>query len=90
VAAYIREHKPGNIGLNFSEEWAFGDGLTVGLMRELEKALDPADRKRIVSAERLCIRWLETRSPMELSVYRHLNGIAHDIIPEFFSNRVTI
>jgi len=90
VAAYIREHKPGKIGLNFSEDWAFGDGLSAGLMRELEKALDPADRKRIVSAERLCIGWLETRSPMELSVYRHLNGIAHDIIAEFFSNRVIV
>jgi len=90
VAAYIREHKPKKIGLNFSEHWAFGDGLTVGLMRELEKALDPADRAKIVSAERLCIGWLETRSPMELSVYRHLNGIAHDLIGEFFSNRIIV
>ncbi|MBN1938122.1 MAG: aminopeptidase P family protein [Candidatus Aminicenantes bacterium] len=90
VAAYIREHKPRAIGLNFSEHWAFGDGLSVGLMRELEKALDPADRKKIVSAENLCIGWLETRSPAELSLYRHLNGIAHDIIVEFFSNRVIV
>lgn len=90
VAAYIREHKPNKIGLNISEHWAFGDGLSVGLFRELEKALDPADRKKIVSAENLCIGWLETRSPMELSVYRHLNGIAHDVIAEFFSNRVIV
>jgi Xaa-Pro aminopeptidase len=90
VAAYIREHKPKKIGLDFSEHWAFGDGLSAGLMRELEKALDPADRKKIVSAENLCIGWLETRSPMELSVYRHLNGIAHDIIAEFFSNRIIV
>jgi Xaa-Pro aminopeptidase len=90
VAAYIREHKPEKIGLNFSEHWAFGDGLTVGLMRELEKALDPADREKIVSAEKLCIRWLETRSPVEIRLYRYLNGIAHDIIAEFYSNRVII
>ena len=45
---------------------------------------------RIVSAENLCIGWLETRSPAELSLYRHLNGIAHDIIAEFFSNRVIV
>ena len=88
VAAYIREHKPGKIGLNFSEHWAFGDGLTVGLMRELEKALDPADRAKIVSAEALCVGWLETRLPAEISVYRHLNGIAHQLVREFFSNRV--
>ena len=90
VAAYIREHKPKRIGLNISEHWAFGDGLSAGLLRELEKALDPADRKKIVSAENLCIGWLETRSPEELSVYRHINGIAHDIIAEFFSNRVIV
>ncbi len=90
VAAYIREHKPKKIGLDFSEHWAFGDGLSAGLMRELERALDPADRKRIVSAENLCIGWLETRSPMELSVYRHLYGIAHDVVAEFFSNRVIV
>ncbi len=41
-----------------------------------------------MSAERLCIGWLETRSPQEMSVYRHLCGIAHDIIREFYSNRV--
>lgn len=90
VAAYIREHKPKKIGLNFSEHWAFGDGLSFGLMKELERALDPADRQRIVSAENLCIGWLETRSPAELSIYRHINGIAHDIIAEFFSNRVIV
>ncbi len=90
VAAYIREHKPKKIGLNFSEHWAFGDGLSVGLMRELEKALDAADREKIVSAENLCIGWLETRSPEEISVYRHINGIAHDIVAEFFSNRVIV
>lgn len=88
VAAYIREHKPKKIGLNISEHWAFGDGLTAGLMRELEKALDPADRARIVSAEALCVGWLETRLPVEISAYRHINGIAHDLVSEFFSSRV--
>jgi len=34
------------------------------------------------------IGWLETRSPQELSVYRHIAGIAHDIIAEFYSNKV--
>jgi Xaa-Pro aminopeptidase len=90
VAAYIKEHDPRRIGLNFSEHWQFGDGLTVGLMRELEKVLDPVYRERIVSAEMLCVGWLETRSPMEISVYRHIQGIAHDIIAEFYSNRVII
>jgi len=90
VAEYIRKHDPKKIGLNFSEHWRFGDGLTVGLMREFEKAIDPKYRSRIVSAEYLCVGWLETRSPMELDVYRHINGIAHDIIADFFSNKVIV
>ena len=32
--------------------------------------------------------WLETRSPQELSVYRQVAGIGHNLIAEFFSNRV--
>jgi Xaa-Pro aminopeptidase len=36
------------------------------------------------------MRWYETRSPRELSIYRHLAGIGHDLIREFFSNQVIV
>jgi methionine aminopeptidase len=88
LAEVIRALNPKKIGINTSEHWAFGDGLTASLKTNLEKALGPELSSRLVSAENLCIGWLETRSPQELSVYRHICGIAHDIIGEFFSNRV--
>ncbi len=88
LAEVIKSRNPQKIGINVSKDWAFGDGLTASLKEELEKALGPDYLSRFVSAERLCIGWLETRSPQELSVYRHICGIAHDIIGEFFSNRV--
>jgi len=88
LAEFIKSRNPQKIGIDVSEHWYFGDGLTAALKGKLEKALGPEYTKRLVSAERLCIGWLETRSPQEMSVYRHLCGIAHDIIREFYSNKV--
>ena len=88
LAEFIKSRNPQKIGINVSEHFYFGDGLTAALKAKLEKALGPEYTKRFVSAERLCIGWLETRSPQEMSVYRHLCGIAHDIIREFYSNKV--
>ncbi len=88
LAEFIKKSNPKKIGINVSADWAFGDGLSAGLKEKLEKALGPEFSSRFVSAERLCVGWLETRSPQELSVYRHICGIAHDIIAEFFSNKV--
>ncbi|MEW5900435.1 MAG: M24 family metallopeptidase, partial [Acidobacteriota bacterium] len=88
LAEVIRTRNPKTIGINVSENWAFGDGLTVSLKQKLEKALGPDLASRFVSAENLCVGWLETRSPQEMGVYRHICGIAHDIIAEFFSNRL--
>jgi Xaa-Pro aminopeptidase len=90
LADYIKEHKPQKIGINESETWAFGDGLSASFKGLLVKALGPEYSKRLVSAENLCVGWLETRSPRELSIHRHICGIAHDIIAEFFSNRVIV
>ena len=88
LAEVIKKLNPRKIGINVSSTWAFGDGLTASLKEKLEKGLGPEYSSRLVSAENLCIGWLETRSPQELSVYRHICGIAHDIIAEFYSNRV--
>jgi len=90
LAEYIRENSPEKIGINESETWAFGDGLSASFKSTLIDAMGPDLSSRLVSAENLCVGWLETRSPRELSLYRHICGVAHDIIAEFFSNRVII
>jgi len=90
LAEYIRKSNPKKIGINESETWAFGDGLSASFKASLVKALGPEYFSRLVSAENLCVGWLETRSPRELSLYRHICGIAHDIIAEFFSNQVIV
>ncbi|MBU1337742.1 MAG: M24 family metallopeptidase [Acidobacteria bacterium] len=88
LAEVIKKLNPQKIGINVSPVWRFGDGLTVSLKDKLEKALGSELSSRFVSADNLCVGWLETRSPQELSLYRHICGIAHDLIKEFFSNRV--
>jgi Xaa-Pro aminopeptidase len=90
LAAFIKKCDPKKIGINISELWSFGDGLSVGLKNKLERTLGSKYLNRLVSADKLCVAWLETRSPQELSVYRHICGISHDIIQEFFSNRVIV
>ena len=89
LSSYIKKHDVKKIGINQSENWvAFGNGLTAGLKEKLVRSLDKKYVDRLVSAEHLCVGWLETRSPDQLSVYRHIAGISHDIIAEFFSNKV--
>jgi Xaa-Pro aminopeptidase len=96
VADYIRGKNPKNIGLNTAFHWEYFDdfshglGLSAFFKTKLEQALGPELSQKIVSAEKVCIDWLETRSPRELSLYRHLVGIGHDLIKEFFSNKVII
>ena len=90
IVDYIKKHNPKKIGLNYSKSWNYGDGLTVGLWKEFLNTLPESYHDRIVSAEYLCVGWLETRSPQELSNYRIVCGVAHDIIAEAFSNRVIV
>ena len=90
LAEYIKKSDPKKIGINESETWAFGDGLSASFKAKLLEALGPGLSARLVSAENLCVGWLETRSPLELSLYRHICGVAHDIIAEFFSNQVIV
>jgi hypothetical protein len=90
LAKAIKARNPKKIGIDISNYWAFGDGLTAVLKARLEKALGPEYASRLVSAEGLCLGWLETRSPQEISIYRTICGIGHDIIAEFFSNKVIV
>jgi hypothetical protein len=94
VADYIKKADPKRIGIDYAEHWDYFDDFSHGLglpaffKVKLEQALDAKYRARLVSAENVCIGWYETRSPAELALYRHLAGIGHDLIREFFSNSV--
>lgn len=88
LAEVIAERNPRKIGIDVSRDWAFGDGLTKGLYDQLAQALPPALESRLVSAETLALRWLETRSDLELEVYPQIVALARGVLAEAFSNRV--
>jgi len=79
---------PNQIALNTSNEYGHADGLHVTEFNELKKVLAPTQIKKIVSAEKLGVAWLETRTEKEMALYPTLLAITHQIIKEGFSNQV--
>jgi Metallopeptidase family M24 len=88
LAAIVAERAPKRIGINTSRRWPFGDGLTASLRDALMEALGPALAAKTTSADTLCVRWLETRTPLELDLYAHIVAIARGVAAEAFSERV--
>lgn len=84
----IAERDPEKIGINVSRHWPVADGLTRGLHQRLLEVLPEGFESRLMSAENLVIRWTETRTEPELSVYPQVVGLARMVIGEAFSNRV--
>jgi hypothetical protein len=76
------------IGINVSAQWPVADGLTKGLHEKLLAALPDDYASRLVPAEQLVVRWLETRTEPERAVYPHVVALARGVIGEAFSSRV--
>jgi len=88
LARLVRERDPKCIGINISENFAFGDGLTHTEYLLLRKALGDEYMGRVRGAERLAVGWLEKRIKPEIDAYPGILEIAHTIIREAFSNNV--
>ncbi len=84
----IEERDPRAIALNRSKTFALADGLTDSELDSFLEALPAKYEERIVSAERLAIGWLETRTPEEMQVYPTVVKIARAVIAEGISERV--
>jgi Xaa-Pro aminopeptidase len=88
LADLIRQRDPRRIALNTSAHFGHADGIDHTDYNELLAALPPALRGRVVSAEPLAVRWLETRTEREMQIYPQLVHATHKIIGEGFSERV--
>ncbi|MFW2477803.1 MAG: M24 family metallopeptidase [Sediminibacterium sp.] len=84
----IQQRNPAKIALNYSGDFGHADGLTFTEHKELLAKLPAAKAKKLVSAEKLAVRWLETRTAREMQLYPQLIQITHDIIQEGFSGKV--
>ncbi len=86
----IHEFAPKKIGLDISRTIAFADGLSHTLYEEIYKSLHEEDRCKIVSAEPICVRWLESRTESELEAYEGIVQIGRDLIRNAFSPMVIL
>jgi len=83
----IQEKNPKNIALNFSETFALADGLVKSEYDAFMRYLPAEYEDRVISAERLAIGWLETRSQKELSIYPMIARLGHLILREGLSEK---
>lgn len=88
LSKLIDRLNPTKIGLNMSMDFGHADGMNVTEYNEFRKILSPAQAQKIVSAEKLGVAWLETRTDKEMTQYPNLLSISHQIIKEGFSNQV--
>jgi Xaa-Pro aminopeptidase len=84
----IKTRNPNKIGINISATFGHADGIDHTDYAELLAALPAPLQSRVVSAEPLAVRWLETRSEREMQIYPALVNATHKIIEEGFSERV--
>jgi len=84
----ISSKNPKKIGLNYAKDYGHADGLTTHEHQLFLQYLPENLQDRVVSAQELAVRWLETRTPSEMATYRHIQKIAHSIIAEGFSEAV--
>jgi hypothetical protein len=83
----ISKRNPNKIALNYSTDFAHADGLTFTEQKIFIQKLPQQFQTRIVSAEKLGIGWLETRTEREMQLYPQLIQITHQIIAEGFSEK---
>ncbi len=86
----LKENDVSKIGLNYSDQVPFSDGITHSIYTDLMANMDEDLRSKVVSAENVCTGWLETRTEREMEAYTGIVQIIHAIIDEAFSSRVII
>ena len=84
----IQERNPNKIAVNYSKHFGIADGLVHTDFEELKEALPQTMEAKLVSAEKLAIAWIETRTEKEMKLYNTLVQVTHDIIDEAFSSKV--
>ncbi len=84
----IEQRDPAKIAVNRSAHFGLGDGISSYHYDKLMSVLSPKYQERVVSGDRLCIGWLETRTASEMVVYQQIMRVAHVIIAEGLSDKV--
>ncbi len=84
----IDQRKPKRIAINISHTHAFSDGLSAGEREQLEEAIGPANRAKLVRSEGLALDFVALRVPEMTPTYQQLMEHVHSILARAFSNEV--
>lgn len=84
----IKERNPEKIGINVSKHFGLADGMVKTDYEEFLEVLPEELESKVVSAEKLAIGWIETRTAKELKIMEEMVAITHQIIDEAFSSSV--
>ncbi len=84
----IEDRNPNKIGINYSDDYGIADGIVKTDYEGFMKALPATYKSKVVSAEKLAVGWIESRTPMEMQIFSELVGITHSIVKEAFSSKV--
>src|SRR5688572_10009507 len=88
LAPIVEACNPRTIAVNISHTHAFSDGLSAGEWEQLQEAIPPAYRDRVVRRERLALDYISIRVPDMLPTYVAMQRVAHEIIRTAFSDAV--
>lgn len=88
VVHEINNFNPKHIGIDYSSNYAHADGLSHSEYELLIQKLPGDFKNKIVSAEKLAVAWLETRTDKEMVLYEQINRISHEILREGLSSKV--
>lgn len=84
----IDQKNPKKIAINISHTHAFSDGLSAGEREQLEEAIGPENRKKLVRSEGLALEFVSLRVPGMLPLYRRMQEHVHNNIARAFSREV--
>lgn len=84
----IQDRNPTKIALNTSTHFPIADGLVKTDYDWFTNELPESYKNKIISAEKLAIAWIETRTEKEMQLFENLTEITHNIIAEAFSDKV--
>ena len=84
----IAARKPLKIAINTSTDFAHADGMDHTEYTEFMQKIPVALKNKVVSAEKLAVAWMETRTAHEMQIYPQLVSATHKIIEEGFSEKI--
>lgn len=84
IAHLVAEKKPQYVAVDVSNECAIADGMSKNVYDHLQTAL--CSTAKLVSAEKLVIRWIETRTEREMELYPEIYKLAMDVVDAVYSS----